>query len=402
MSTLLQVGGGIHFALLEGWGLAKRCEGARIRLSDYRDDHAHETTKAMKLQDLGWDEFFDSQTFREFEGMETVPARVSRHDGQEYDVVLDGGEMRRARLGGGLRYRTASPEELPAVGDWVVLRCEEEGELDTILGVYERRTCFVRQAAGQRTGVQVISANVDTVFVVTSMNEDFEPRRLERYLVAVRNAGAEPVIVLNKADLAEDPSEYVGEAEPVANGAPVVTMSALDGTVEPLEEWLKPGETLVFVGSSGVGKSTIINRLMGDEVMETGGIREDDAKGRHTTTTRQLLVLPGGHGVLIDTPGMREFQLWAGDALAEDAFEDVAELAMACRFRDCQHDAEPGCAVQAALEDGELAEERFASWQKLQAELEAHQLRQDVAARRSEGRRQGRVIKRMKKDHPKY
>lgn len=355
----------------------------------------------MKLQDLGWDEYFASQDFPEFEAIETVAARVSRHDGQEYDVVIDGGETRRARLGGGLRYRAAAPEELPAVGDWVVLRLESEGELDTILGVYDRRTCFVRQAAGQRTGVQVISANVDIVFVVTSMNDDFEPRRLERYLVAVRNAGAQPVIVLNKADVADDPGEFVRQAEEVANDAPVVKMSALDGSVDPLEEWLEPGQTLVFVGSSGVGKSTIINRLMGDEVQETGGIREDDAKGRHTTTTRQLLVLPDAHGVLIDTPGMREFQLWAGDALAEDAFEDVAELAMSCRFRDCQHDAEPGCAVRAALEDGELDRQRFASWQKLQRELEAHQERQDVVARRSAGRRQGRMYRRVQKNNPK-
>lgn len=355
----------------------------------------------MKLKDLGWDEFFASQDFPEFEAIETVAARVSRHDGQEYDVVIDGGEVRRARLGGGLRYRAAAPEELPAVGDWIVLRLESEGELDTILGVYDRRTCFVRQAAGQRTGVQVISANVDIVFVVTSMNEDFEPRRLERYLVAVRNAGARPVIVLNKADLADTPDAYVKQAKAVANGAPVVKMSALDGTVAPLEAWLEPGQTLVFVGSSGVGKSTIINRLMDEDVQETGGIRDDDAKGRHTTTTRQLLVLPDAHGVLIDTPGMREFQLWAGDAIAEDAFEDVAELAMSCRFRDCQHDAEPGCAVRAALEDGELSAERFRSWQKLQRELDAHQQRQDIVARRSAGRPQGRRSRRGQKHNPK-
>ncbi len=336
----------------------------------------------IELEDLGWDGFFASQPLIKQFGNDVFAARVSRHDGQEYDVLCAGAEQLRVRLGGGLRYRAETPQDLPAVGDWVVVRADA-GNLKTIVDVYERRTRFVRQAAGQVTEEQVIATNVDIVFVVTSMNEEFAPRRLERYLMAIRAAGAQPVIVLNKLDLADDPQSFVRAARQSANGAPVASLSALQGSVDELHPWMQRGQTVVFVGSSGVGKSTIVNRLVGDEVQATSGIREDDAKGRHTTTTRQLLLIPGGHGVLIDTPGMREFQLWADDEAESDAFEDIEELAIDCRFRDCRHQAEPGCAVQDALDDGELSAERLASWHKLQNELEVHQRRQEESARRS-------------------
>lgn len=341
-----------------------------------------------RLQDIGWDDFFACQPLNEKYGDQVFVARVSRHDGQEYDILTPDAQTRRARLGGGLRYRAQTPQELPAVGDWVAVR-DDEGDLKTIVDVFDRRTCFVRQAAGQVTEEQVIAANVDTVFVVTSMNEEFEPRRLERYLTAIRAAGARPVIVLNKRDLADDPQAFVDAAHQVADSAPVVSMSALEGDAEVVEdtlgEWLGRGQTVVFVGSSGVGKSTLVNRLVGEDVQITSDIREDDAKGRHTTTTRQLLVLPHRPAVLIDTPGMREFQLWAYDEETAEAFEDIEELEFQCRFRDCRHDSEPGCAVRAALESGELSAERLASWQKLQRELDAQQRRQEDAARRQKG-----------------
>jgi ribosome biogenesis GTPase len=348
----------------------------------------------IDLEDLGWDEFFSDQSPAGAKPGECFAARVSRHDGQQYDVLAAGGargETMRARLGGVLRYRAGRPQDLPAVGDWVLVQADA-GELKTILAVYERRTRFVRQAAGQVTDEQVIATNVDTVFVVTSMNEEFEPRRLERYLVAVRAAGAQAVIVLNKLDLTEDPQDYIRRAEAVADGAPVVGMSALglaeECGIDALYAWLGRGKTVVFVGSSGVGKSTIVNRLMGDEVQETRAIRQGDARGRHTTTTRQLLLIPnpenpGASGILIDTPGMREFQLWAHEDDAVEAFEDIEQLEAACRFRDCAHAGEPGCAVQAALDAGELTSERLASWHKLRRELEEQKLRQQAAARRA-------------------
>jgi ribosome biogenesis GTPase len=343
-------------------------------------------TTLTKLEDLGWDDFFASQSFEDIDLGELRPARISRHDGIAYDVIVEGGESVRARPGGGLHYRATSKNELPAVGDWAVLQ-HEDGELSTILAVYDRKTSFVRQSAGRNTDPQVISSNVDIVFVVTSMNYEFEPRRLERYLLAVRDAGARPVIVLSKADLTDEGDRYLAEAEQVSNGAPVIALSAITGSIDALEEFLGRGTTVVFVGSSGVGKSTLINRLMGSDVQKTGEIRAADAKGRHTTTTRQLLVLPQGRGVLIDTPGMREFQLWAGEAIVEEVFDDVAELAASCKFRDCKHDGEPGCQVQKALEAGELSRERYQSWQSLQHEIEAQQRRQEVISRRSDGRR---------------
>jgi ribosome biogenesis GTPase len=340
----------------------------------------------IELEDLGWDDFFASQTIEDIDLTDTRPARISRHDGIAYDVLVEGGESVRARPGGGLHYKAVSKEELPAVGDWVVLR-DEGGELSTILAVYDRKTSFVRQSAGRTTDPQVISANVDTVFVVSSMNYEFEPRRLERYLLAVRDAGARPVIVLSKADLTDEGDRFIAEAKEVANGAPVIGLSTLQGPIDKLEEFFGRGQTMVFVGSSGVGKSTLINRLMGSEVMKVGKIRAADDRGRHTTTTRQMLVLPEGRGVLIDTPGMREFQLWAGEAIVEEVFDDVAELAASCKFRDCQHASEPGCEVRAALEAGELSRERYQSWKALQSEIETQQHRQVEVSRRSDGRR---------------
>lgn len=356
----------------------------------------------IKLEDLGWNDFYARQTPGDLEVVEQADqlaaeanfaARVSRHDGQQYDVLTAGGTSGtqfRARLGGVLRYRAGRPQELPAVGDWVVVR-NDVGKLKTVMAVYKRQTCFVRQAAGQVIDEQVIATNVDTVFVVTSMNYEFEPRRLERYLVAVRAAGARAVIVLNKSDLTDESDAFIERAKAVADGAPVVSLSALDTSsrgLDALSNWLNPGDSIVFVGSSGVGKSTIVNRLMGSEVQLTSGIREDDARGRHTTTARQLLLIPnpdnpGSLGVLIDTPGMREFQLWAHEDEAVEAFEDVEQLNVSCRFRDCAHNGEPGCAVQAALDSGELSPERLASWHKLREELEVQKARQEAVNRRA-------------------
>jgi len=370
----------------------------------------------IRLEDLGWNAFYAEQTpgelelveFREdIEPEDCFAARISRHDGQQYDVLTAGGlsgTQFRARLGGVLRYRAGRPQELPAVGDWVVVR-NDVGALKTVMAVFDRQTCFVRQAAGQVIDEQVIATNVDTVFIVTSMNEEFEPRRLERYLVAVRAAGASAVIVLNKLDLADDPDAYLARAEAVADGSPLIGLSALDTSsrgLDALGRWLNHGDTIVFVGSSGVGKSTIVNRLMGAEVQETSGIREDDARGRHTTTARQLLLIPnpenpGSLGVLIDTPGMREFQLWAHEDEAVEAFDDVEALNVSCRFRDCAHNGEPGCAVQEALDSGELSAERQASWYKLREELEIQKARQAAVARRANRSKSSRSTRPSKK-----
>jgi ribosome biogenesis GTPase len=338
------------------------------------DDIAPET--------LGWDEFFASQDPNALATDTARAARVFRQDREAFDALdLEGREVR-ARLGGGLSYRAGDKRELPSVGDWVVVK-GEPGELSTVVEVFDRKSCLVRQAPSKATEPQVIAANVDTVFVVTTPNEEFSARRLERYLFAIRDGGAEPVIVLNKVDLVDDPTDWIARAEDAASSTSVVTTSAVDGDVGALDAWLGEGQTVALVGSSGVGKSTLINCLLGQDRQKTGDIREDDASGRHTTVTRELFVMPDQRGLLIDTPGLRELQLWAGESEAEEAFDDIEELAMYCKFRDCKHETEPGCAVRDAVEAGELAAERLAAWRKLQTELDSQRERQDESARRS-------------------
>jgi ribosome biogenesis GTPase len=273
----------------------------------------------------------------------------------------DGGEIL-ATLSGHLRYETTRREDLPAVGDWVSVR-------DTVIEqVLPRRSQFVRKRPGDNVEAQVIAANIDTVFVVTGLDDDFNLRRLERYFVTVRSSGARCAILLNKADLCDDPEARAREARSVAPGADVLTLSALhaDG-LDALQPYLVAGETVAFVGSSGAGKSTLINRLLGQERQTTGAVREDDSRGRHTTTYRELIPTTSG-AMLIDTPGLRELQLWSGEDDVESAFPEIEALAAACRFRDCTHDGTDGCAVQAALDDGTLAFGRFSSFRKLQKE----------------------------------
>jgi ribosome biogenesis GTPase len=254
--------------------------------------------------------------------------------------------------------------------------------------VLPRRSAIVRNAAGLTTTAQTLAANVDVAFVVSSLGPDLEPRRIERYLVTIWESGAAPEIVLTKADRHDDPWPLVAEVEAVALGVPVHVVSAVTGHgCDALRARIPAGTTSVLLGSSGVGKSTLVNRWLGDEVMATKETREDDDEGRHTTTHRQLLVLPGG-GLVIDTPGLRELQLWDAGAAALDAtFADIEELAADCRFGDCTHAHEPGCAVLAAVETGELPRERLHSWRKLQRELRAMELRQNVLLRKEETRK---------------
>lgn len=268
-----------------------------------------------------------------------------------------------------------------AVGDWVGLA---DGVVRTVL---PRRSALVRNAAGRATSTQTLAANVDVAFVVSSLGPDLEPRRLERYLVTIWSSGAEPELVLTKADRLDDPWPLVAEVEAVAPGVPVHVVSAVTGQgCDRLRARIEPGRTAILLGSSGVGKSTLVNRFAGAELMDTGETREDDDEGRHTTSHRELLLLPGG-GIVIDTPGLRELQLSDTAAGFDETFADVDELAASCRFSDCAHEAEPGCAVLAAVEAGTLAPDRLASWRKLQRELRAIALRSDHLLRKEETRK---------------
>jgi ribosome biogenesis GTPase len=330
------------------------------------------------LKQLGWTPEWES-AFDKIENNEDLePARVLEEQKDLLRVGTARGTLR-AVTAGRLRHAAAGPEELPAVGDWVAVdaRAPAEGR-SRVHALLPRRTALLRKTAFRRTQAQVVAANLDTVFCVTSLNRDFNPRRLERYLALVWESGARPVLLLNKADLCADAEARRAEAETLAMGVPVHTVSARDGLgLDALGPHLVAGETTAVIGSSGVGKSTLINRLAGAELLLVKEIRTDDDRGRHTTTHRQLVRLPAG-ALLIDTPGMRELALWESEEGLEQAFSEIEEVASRCRFRDCGHDGEPGCAIRAALDDGTLDAERWASYVKLKREL-AH-----LARRQSE------------------
>jgi ribosome biogenesis GTPase len=339
----------------------------------------------VDLQDLGWSAFF-ADAFAHHGANDLIPARVAaRHHGPCELLTA------RGRLGG-VPAGKLDEDELPAVGDWVAVRPLDGERKAVIEAVLPRRTAFTRKEAWRRAVEQVVAANIDTVLLVTAFGADLNPRRIERYLTATWDSGADPVLVVNKLDAAEDPAAELARVEAVALGVPVLAVSAASGAgLEALDPYLGPGRTVALLGSSGVGKTTLVNRLLGGGRLATGATGAG-GRGRHTTTRRDLLVLPRG-GVLLDTPGMRELQLWAGEEALDSTFPEVAELAVACRFGDCSHDREPGCAIRAALADGSLPEERYVAWGKLQRELRALEVRRD-ARLRSERKRELKTMER--------
>lgn len=334
----------------------------------------------MSLSDLGWDNDFQ-QGFDPFDGQGFVPARITREERAGYLVhTADHEEM--AVLAGRLRHELELREDRIAVGDWVAIRQESQGQ-SLIQGLIPRRTWISRQAAGGRSQEQILAANVDVVFLVTSLDANYSLRRLERYLTLAWDTGAQPVLVLNKIDICDSLEQRLAEVTELAGAAPCCATCAINGRgVDALASYLESGRTGVFLGSSGVGKSTLINDLLGHERQATQPVRETDSRGRHTTTHRELILLPGG-GVLIDTPGMRELQPWASEEATRQTFHEIDELAASCRFHDCRHDQEPGCAVQAALADGDLEPDRLASYHKQQRELRHLASRHDERLRRS-------------------
>jgi ribosome biogenesis GTPase len=331
------------------------------------------------LAALGWtDELEAAFTTYAERGFE--PARVvAEHRGGYYVRSERGDRLAHAR--GRLR-EDELVGGMPAVGDWVVV-VDATGDRFAIEALLPRRTKVSRKTPWLKAEEHILVANVDTVLLVTGLDQDFNPRRLERYLVAAWDSGADPVVVLTKLDLCDDPGKLV-QAEAIAVGVPVIAMSSVTGEgVDEVRALLRPARTFVLLGSSGTGKSTLVNRLAGRTLMETGGLR-NDGRGRHTTRHRQLLVLPGG-AILIDTPGLRELQVWEGDV--DSAFSDIAEIASACRFTDCGHATEPGCAVREALDTGALDHGRWASYLKLERELRAIEARSSTRVSRELKRR---------------
>ncbi|MFQ3629450.1 MAG: ribosome small subunit-dependent GTPase A [Cyanobacteriota bacterium] len=349
------------------------------------------------LPTLGWSDRL-APHFSPYRAVGYVPARVAQEHRGRYQVYCETGEYS-AEVSGKFRHLATSPRSFPAVGDWVTIALSP-GSPATIHAVLPRQSEFVRKAAGSKTEEQVIAANVDTVFLMTGLDHDFNLRRVERYLMLTWDSGARPVIVLNKADLCPDLGDRLAELEEVAFGVPIVTISALHGEgINALSPYLQPGQTVALLGSSGVGKSTLTNELLTQAAQTTQAVRTADSRGRHTTTGRSLWLLPAG-ALLLDTPGMRELQPWATEDSLSQTFEDVEALATQCRFRNCRHEQEPGCAVQGAIASGTLAPKRLASYQKLQSELAYLERRQDQQAQLAEKQRWKQIHKQLR-NHPK-
>jgi ribosome biogenesis GTPase / thiamine phosphate phosphatase len=321
----------------------------------------------LNLQTLGWNP--DRETaFTPYREKGFIAGRVALEHKHMYRVYTENGDVL-AEVSGKLRHEALGRADYPAVGDWVAMSERLDEGHATVHGVLPRSSKFSRRAAGSTPEEQIVATNVDTVFLVNALNQDYNLRRIERYLTLAWESGANPVLILSKADLCENVELAISEAEAVALGVPVHAVNSLaDEGLEALAPYLGVGLTIALLGSSGAGKSTLINRLYGSDVQATGDIRHGDDRGKHTTTHRELVVLPTG-GLLIDTPGMRELQLWDADEGISASFHDIEELSELCRYPDCKHDKEPGCAVKEGLQDGTLERSRYDNYAKLQKEL---------------------------------
>lgn len=333
----------------------------------------------MNLKELGWCDFFEDQLMPDEKHL--VPARVVRQDLSGYLLYSERGALT-GSLPGKFRHDITSKAELPTVGDWVLVNLlEAEPDKAVIRKLMQRQSQFSRKEAGEQLDEQIVAANIDTAFIVCGLDDNFNVQRIERYLLLAWESRATPHILLNKADICNDLDEKVDAVKQVAAGVDVSAISGLTGQgIDVVRDRIGIGQTAVLLGSSGVGKSTIINTLLGFERFQTNSVREGDSKGRHTTSFREMAQIPGA-GLIIDTPGMREIQVWGDESSLSQTFDDLGELANLCKFRDCSHTNEPDCAVKAAIESGDLDETRLSSYKKLQRELKHLAEQQDIRAR---------------------
>ncbi|MBP1919995.1 ribosome small subunit-dependent GTPase A [Youngiibacter multivorans] len=330
--------------------------------------------------------------------------RIAEEEKELYTVITSKGTML-ASVTGKMMQSASSREDYPAVGDYVALDRDDDSQgFGRILGVLKRSSCIRRKAAGDTTGIQVIAANVDMLFLTMALNQDFNIRRLERYIAVAKESWSVSIILLTKLDLAENLGEKLEEVRKAASGGRIILLSNITGEgVDEVRELISEGITAAFIGSSGIGKSSVINSLLGVESLAIGGLRKGDGKGRHTTTHRELILLPSG-GLVIDTPGMRELHLLDDISGVDEAFSDILTLSSGCRFKDCSHRAEPGCKVQEALSDGTLDRKRLESYEKLQKEARHMAAAMDDRIRRekkAESKKLGKLIKEVKKDRRK-
>jgi ribosome biogenesis GTPase len=343
--------------------------------------------------DLGWNDGLEA-AFEPYRERGFAAARVAAQYKGAYVLYWDGPDLW-AELPGRMLHRAKGALDLPAVGDWVVFEPLPPPSRSMIQALLPRRSAFVRKVAGMTTQEQVVAANVDIVFLVNAMNEDLNPRRIERYLTLAWESGATPVIVLTKSDLSDDLEQALVDVQGVALGVSIHIVSNVTGEGIPaLHAYMGNGKTIALLGSSGVGKSSLVNSFVGSEVQVVKEIR-DDGRGKHTTTHRELIALPQG-GLVLDTPGMRELQLWEASDGIQGSFEDIVLLKHACRFRDCEHRTEPGCAIRKAIASGKLKSERYESYLKLQRELKFLETRRDKRAK-SDARKKWRVEARARR-----
>lgn len=343
------------------------------------------------IESLGWDNFFQ-QSFQSFQDQGFSVGRIATQHKTHYNILTSEGELE-GILSGKIQFMAESEAELPKVGDWVVINVLPSEKKGIIHEVLPRKTTFSRKVVGKKTDAQIIATNIDYIFIVMSLDQNYNLRRLERYLVLAHQSGAEPVIILSKVDLSQTVEQQIAEVRSVAKDPQIFALSSLTQQgIEAVEGILEPGKTIAFVGSSGVGKSTLINVLLNEHRQATSTVREGDNKGKHTTTRRELILLPSG-GILIDTPGMRELQLWDAEEGLDSTFSDIEDLAAQCRFSDCTHIQEKGCAVLAALDEGSLDESRYASYLKLQRELDYLAGAKDEYAFRQKMKKLSRMVK---------
>jgi ribosome biogenesis GTPase len=353
----------------------------------------------VNLEQLGWSDYY-ARSFEPYCQQGFTVGRVAVEYRNTYFLYTAQGELS-AEVTGKLRYQATGAQDFPVVGDWVVIQIREPEKRATIHTILPRKTKFSRKIAGSKTQEQIVATNIDTVFLVSGLDGDFNPRRIERYLILAWESGANPVIILNKADLCEDIEQQIAQVEAIALGVPVIALSASHQQgLAALEPYLQPGKTVALLGSSGVGKSTLANQLKGANVQAVQPVRRGDDRGKHTTTHRELILLPSG-GLIMDTPGMREIQIWEGNQGLPETFAEIETLAQDCRFRDCQHDDEPGCAVQQALAENRLDYGRFFNYQKLQKELNYLARKQDQRANLAEKERWKKIHKALR-NHYKH
>lgn len=361
--------------------------------------------KITKIEDMGWDEFF-AANFRLAGITGQFPVRVTaesrglwlvRSEDREYRATVSG----RLRHDGGI-FGIGQP----AVGDWAVFKPDTDGDSGVIHAVLPRKSKFTRKMAGEKTAEQIVAANIDTVFIVSGLDggRNLNIRRIERYLTLAWSSGASPVLLLNKIDICPDYAIRLRDVEAIAGGVPVHAVSARDGSgIDELRGYLGSGRTVAFIGSSGAGKSALTNALTGEEKQKTGEVCADDLEGRHTTTRREIFYVPGG-GMVIDTPGMRELQLWAGEDDLNNTFSEIAELGRGCRFNDCTHTGEPGCAVLRAVDKGQLDNGRLNGYHKLNKELEHLAMKEDQLGRlqqKKEGKRFSKMARNLQRNNLK-